>query len=129
MKLSPFEKAVLEKTLAGDHPVLAALRAQLAVATVTDRELTGVGFFTGLSAPSDAPYTPKRGSLVLGGPDAQIAGLEHGAGFLLFANSGRMSCLEGFTYGEEWPSVVNDFSLKDLELTVKYRQYLDAEVR
>ena len=54
--LNDFERLVLDKLIAGDHPALASLRRQ-------------------------------------------------GAGFVLFIRSGRLSVLEGFTYGEDWPDV------------------------
>jgi hypothetical protein len=48
--LNALESAVLDTLFAGDHPVLAALRTQLARSDVSSREFTGVGFFTHFAA-------------------------------------------------------------------------------
>lgn len=53
--LDEFERAVLEKLLAGDHPVLTALRAQAQAARLTSREYTGAGFFLTFDVPTSAP--------------------------------------------------------------------------
>jgi len=45
--LNDFERAVLTKLLAGNHAILAALRAQLGAVKVEQREFTGVGFRPG----------------------------------------------------------------------------------
>lgn len=44
--LNELEKQVLDKFVCGDDPNLDILRKQIAAATVTNREFTGVGFFT-----------------------------------------------------------------------------------
>jgi len=109
--LEPLEAAVLAMLLRGDHAVLAALRDQLAAATITRRELTGAGFFIDFAIPAAAPPAPVR-TLRFGDVEASLAGLEHGAGFVLFVNDGRLTMLEGYTYGEPWPSPVTDFALR-----------------
>jgi hypothetical protein len=58
VRLRPFEIRVLDMLLAGDHPVLAVLREQLASCWVVDRYWTGVGFFTTLRVTDDAPLGP-----------------------------------------------------------------------
>jgi hypothetical protein len=45
----------------------------------------------------------------LGGIEADILGLQHGAGFLLFVRDGVVSFLEGFSYDEPWPAEVKEF--------------------
>jgi hypothetical protein len=114
--LEPLEAAVLDKLLAGDHPVLAALRGQLAVAAVTQRELTGVGFFTDFSVPQTADPAPVR-RLRFGDVHANISGVEHGAGFLLFVDDGVLTTLEGFTYDEPWPEEIKEFSVRYVDPT------------
>jgi hypothetical protein len=52
MELTELEKAVLRKLLTGRHPVLKALREQLAACWVSDRDYTGSGFHTDLGAAS-----------------------------------------------------------------------------
>lgn len=110
--LSRFERAIMDNLLAGEHPALSVLREQLQIVRVSDREFTGVGFFTRL----EVPGSPRR-ALAL--PDtvhitdvvAEIDGLDHGAGFVLYVTDGVLATLEGFTYDEPWPKEITNFSL------------------
>lgn len=112
LDLLPLELAVLVKLLEGDDPRLRALQRQLQGISVESREFTGVGFYTGLVVRPSAPPAPldvPKGTL--GDVYAEIDGVEHGAGFLLFIKAGRLHLLEGFTYDEPWPEVVDGFRL------------------
>jgi len=40
---------------------------------------------------------------MLGDIHADVAGLQHGAGFILWVEGGVMTRLESFTYGDPWP--------------------------
>jgi len=104
-ELEPLEAAVLDKLLAGTHPVLAALRAQLAGATVKHRTHTGVGFFTDFAPAQDAIPAPVR-TLRFGDVRATIEGLQHGADFVLFVEDGLLVTLEGFSCDEPWPAEI-----------------------
>lgn len=110
--LTTLERGVLEKLLAGEHPVLEALRRQLGGCRVESRELTGYGFFTELEVdrtlPAAATSTDK---LRIGDVNAKISGLDHGAGFVLFVNAGYLDMLEGYSYDEPWPESAGEFAL------------------
>ena len=108
--LNTLEQAVLDKLLAGDHPVLAVLRAQAQRARVTRREHTGVGFFCDFDVPSDVPRAP-HSDFHLGDVNATLDGLAHGAGFVLFVRNGRLATLEGYTYEESWPKEIRNVKL------------------
>lgn len=113
MDLTKLERAVLDKLLAGDHPVLATLRAQVAVCTVISRELTGVGFFSSLMVPPAAPRAPVRGRAPpFGDVKANFRAVQHGAGFLLYVEDGALAMLEGYTFDEAWPVDTDEFSLQ-----------------
>ncbi|HVS09242.1 MAG TPA: hypothetical protein VMS76_05145 [Planctomycetota bacterium] len=111
MKLTELEEAVLRTFLDGDHPVLAALRDHLAACWVSDRYYTGVGFYTDLEMPPETRAAPIDAGHI-GDVTAQIEGLDHGAGFILFIADGRLSLLEGFSYGGDWPSVIGKFTVR-----------------
>ena len=116
LTLTRLERAVLDMLLAGDHQTLVALRSQLAIAEIRERDLTGHGFYTDFAFPATKdvqPVTPRK--LVLGDVWASTGtGLPDGAGFLLFVDEGVLNFLEGFTYGgETWrPSEADDFVLE-----------------
>ena len=110
--LSRLEREVLAKFLARDDPGAAVLRQQLEVCRVTKRELTGVGFFTDLAVPNAAPRARLGADEVrLSGVLAEIDGLEHGAGFVLYVDGGVLNMLEGYCYDEPWPDHIGTFSL------------------
>ena len=84
--LNEMERLALKMLLAGDSEELAVFRAQLNGATVASREFTGVGFFTHLSVPAELPRARNRDRLVLSDLYAEVSGLEHDAGFVLFGD-------------------------------------------
>lgn len=105
------ERAVLGKILAGDHPVLAELRAQAARASAVSREFTGVGFYLRFDVPSDVPTLTAPRDFAFGDVYAEIKGMKHGAGFVLFVRDGRLDQLEGFSFDEPWPEEILGFGL------------------
>lgn len=109
--LNRFEQAVMDKLLAGDHPAMAILRAQAATARLVSREYSGVGFFCSFEVPADAPTLGAGGRLTIDDVNAEVTGLTHGAGFVLFVCDGRLDMLEGFSYDEPWPDDVSGFDL------------------
>ena len=112
MTLLPLELAVLGKLLDGDHPLLTALRRQLPELGVTERKLTGVGFFTTFSMTDERLLVEvPPGASPFGDVEATIPGMQHGAGFLLWLKRGRIDMLEGYSYDEPWPGHVGEFAL------------------
>jgi hypothetical protein len=109
--LNDFEQAVLDKLLAGDHPVLLALRAQAERARMTSREFSRVGFICEFEVPPDVPPLPPRSDVAFGDVHASMDGLEYGAGFVVFVREGRLAALEGYTYEEPWPEDVRNVEL------------------
>ena len=88
--------------LAGNHPALAALRAQYAVATTGLPELSGAGFFLPLAVP---PQTTK-----VSPPDFQLTdlafeldGAPEGGSVVLFIRGGYLSMLEAYLWADDWP--------------------------
>ena len=94
--MNEVERQALAMLLSGEHPVLHVLRGQLAAAAVAKREMTGVGFFTHFEVPTLAPRLDPPGRMVIGDVYAEIVGLEHDAGFLLFVEEGVIKTLECF---------------------------------
>ena len=107
--LTPLEKAVLDAILARPGEPYKTVRRQLAIATVSRREFTGVGFFTEFVLPSDTAVRRDLPNMELGDVGAEFPGLKRGAGFLLFIRDGVVSFLEGFTYDEDWPEQADEF--------------------
>jgi hypothetical protein len=109
--LTDLEKAVLEKLLSGEAESDRILQKQIPALHVTERKMTGVGFFTRFSLPKEAPNLPNEASFHISDVAAELEDLEHGAGFVLFIKKGRIYMLEGFTYDEPWPENICSFRL------------------
>jgi hypothetical protein len=112
--LTPLEKAVIDLLLDKEGEPYDTIRQQLAYAQISNRELTGVGFFTEFILPSDAPVRRDLSDLTLGDVGAVFPGLKHGAGFLLFIRGGVAAMLEGYTYDESWPKCTDHFKVHRL---------------
>lgn len=114
MDLSDFEQRVLDALVKSD-PERETLQAQLAEATVLNRDYSGVGLFTKLAVPESAPrlqdpgrYIEKIPKLHLEHPD-----LTAGAGAMLWLTNGRADTLECYTYDGDWPSEEGLFEIAE----------------
>src|SRR6266404_8333231 len=101
--LTPLEKSVLDKLVDKPGEPFETLRRQVSCATVSKRKFSGVGFFTEFSLPSDAQVSRNVADMTLGDIGAELPGLKHGAGFVLFIRGGVITMLEGYSYDEKWP--------------------------
>lgn len=113
-KLLPLEQQVLSMILEGEVEELAIFREQLKAASVTEREMTGVGFYTTFKIPKELKRISSKASIKLGDVVAEIVGLNHGAGFLLYIENGSLHMLEGYCYDEPWPEEASNFKLRHM---------------
>ncbi len=96
--LWPIERAVLDAT-AQDHPALAtALHQQAEAAHIAEFVNTGAGFFSTVLIGPDAPRLPAASPL--DGAYGVLEGIEHGMGFVVFLENGRVSLIEGYSHGD-----------------------------
>lgn len=96
--LSDLERAVLEAIAAQSSEFAAALREQVSSAQVEARENTGAGFYTRLAIVGGSPTLGAPSPL--GDIGADVEGIEHGMGFLLWLRDGVADTLEGYTYDD-----------------------------
>jgi hypothetical protein len=109
--LTNLEKAVLEMLVDGKGETFQLLRKQYLAAHVTERHLTGVGFWTYFSIPNSVAKLPGNPSFRFGDVDADIKDLQNGAGFLLQVKDGYIYMLEGYSFDEPWPDATDTFHL------------------
>lgn len=102
MTLEQFERQVMAALLAGDDPLLEALRAQYAAATVRDREVTAAGFVTRFDVPDSAPEIDRK-LLHLDDLQVQLAGAATPADPSVHVYNGRLKSLECFVYDGTFP--------------------------
>lgn len=110
------ERAVLGKLFDGAHPALISLRRHAELAKVVSRKLTGAGFYTSFELPEGlAAASVPSAKIRFGDVGAKIPGLQHGAGFLVYVDDGKLKMLEGYCYDEKWPERVESFELHYLD--------------
>ena len=113
--LTPLEKAALDMLLDRPGEPYGSLRQQLTHASVAKRDFTGVGFFTEFALPADAPVRRDLPDTTIHDVGADVVGVEHGVGFVLFVRAGVISVLEGYTYTGAWPEVTDEFRVYRLQ--------------
>lgn len=103
MKLEEFEKQVMAGLLAGNDPLLAALREQYAAASVRDRERTATGFVTRFEVPSSVPPIGRK-LLHLDDLQIELEGAQTPADTSVHVHNGRLRSLECFVYDGTFPA-------------------------
>ena len=111
--LTLLEKDVLEMLLHGDDKFLLNLRRQLEFVVVKNRDFSKAGFFTNFHISNLCKIKDIKSNLTfkIGDIHADIEGLNHGAGFLLYVEDGLIRMLEGYSYDEIWPSTIKEYKL------------------
>jgi hypothetical protein len=111
--LSALERKVLTALLRGEGEALAALRAQLAVASVLSRTHSGVGFMTRFVVPASVAVIGPGVAPRLRPVRAQHPQLTEPAEFVLQLREGRLASLEAFCFAGSWPTDGEGFGLVD----------------
>jgi len=102
MKIEEFERQVITALLAGDDPLLDALRQQHAAAAVRDRERTARGFVTRFDVPPAAPAVDRK-LLHLDDLQVELEGVQSPVDASLHVLNGRLRSLECFVYEGAFP--------------------------
>jgi hypothetical protein len=97
-----FEVQVMTALLAGDDPLLEALRQQYAASTVSGREKTATGFITRFDVPQGVPPVERK-LLHLDDLQLQLAGTATPADASVHVHNGRLRSLECFVYDGAFP--------------------------
>jgi hypothetical protein len=102
--MTELERQVIDRFLAGRHPVLEILRAQISTARIRGREITETGFFTDLWIDEHAPVVEPSDRFALDDVFGHVEGISASICFLLHVHRGRLRTLEGFVLDADWPS-------------------------
>jgi hypothetical protein len=103
VKLEEFERQVMAGLLAGDDPLMAALREQYAAATVRDRETTATGFITRYEVPASVEPIERK-LLHLDDLQVELEGASTPADTSVHVHNGRLRSLECFVYDGAFPT-------------------------
>jgi hypothetical protein len=101
--IEQFEQQVMAGLLAGNDPLLDALRKQYAAATVRDREVTNTGFITRFDVPDSAPPIARK-LLHLDDLQVELAGAKSPADTSVHVFNGKLKSLECFLYDGAFPT-------------------------
>ena len=94
------EHDAMQMLLAGAHPTLETLRAQFERSYVSERNFTGLGFFTTFEVREPYSRLDPPNRIVIDDVCADVAGLETGCGFVLFVDDGLLGTLECHLWGD-----------------------------
>ena len=106
-----FERDAINALLARDDDVCRELRLQVDSSYVTQRVHTGVGMYVHIQTDISLNAYAGNETLRFQNVEATIAGLKYGAGFILWVENGKLSCLEVFTYQEELPKDIISYAI------------------
>jgi len=84
-----------------------SLLAQLKNATIISREFTGVGFYSNFYVENNMS---NEGNVLLPNARGRVNN-NVDVGFVLFVSGGKLSCLEGYTYDEPWPEIIESYKV------------------
>ena len=102
MTIEEFEEKVIAALLAGDDPLLDALRQQYAAAVVRDRERTSRGFVTRFEVPASARAIDRK-LLHLDDLQVELEGVKTPVDASLHVLNGKLRSLECFVYDGAFP--------------------------
>ncbi len=111
MDATKLEKAILD--FVAERNSDPSLHSQIGSLKIASRDHTGVGLYANFSFPTPdivprilSPSTPYPG------PGFTSPKLEHGAGSVVWCgDDGLLSCIEIFSYSNDYPREVFDFTL------------------
>jgi hypothetical protein len=114
--LTQLERDVLDWILRGNDPIRDILRQQVTTASVSARQLTGVGLYVDLVVPDDVQRLDDslgtQLDFTIGNVGARFEDANVEVGFTLFVRGGRIEMLEGYTYGDQaWPEQEGKYRL------------------
>ena len=91
---------------------------QAGSAKISDRDYTGTGFFVTLEIPDEIERLPQDSSDIapFSGPYIDSDDLAHGGDTVIFVESGAISRLEIFAYGNTFPERLIEYRLRNVEL-------------
>ena len=98
--------SAIEWLIAGDLPVLHALRQQFACAVPVRRQVSSAGSFTQFRLTRDDLPKINPPTLKLSALDVELPGGPNGSvGFMLILSMGKIAELEAFTYADPMPDL------------------------
>ena len=112
-ELRKFERNALEAILKVDAP---EYQEHIQYLLVEKRENTGVGLYVDFSYMDNKLLFSSEKRTLGKTIFAEIEGLEHGAGFMLYIDEGKITLLEAFCHADNtWPDEIENFAIRNLK--------------
>ena len=112
-KLSAFELAVLRRMMEDTTTPPKLPGATVGGVEVEERSLTGSGFLTELRSTPETIWFPSDVSLRWGARVVATVNGSEDVGVLVFVDGGRVTAVEGYTFGGvEWPATIDHFRFR-----------------
>lgn len=115
MKPTELEKRVIESMLEDRGLDLTKSIVDFQVVEVADREFTGLGFLTEFERSEALKVGGSGVSLRWGKVGARLNASKIETGYQVYVDDEYITAIEGYTYGDEWPGVVEAMELYELE--------------
>jgi len=108
--LSKTEREIIREMIVKEYGQGSLFLDQLAGARVENREFTGRGVFVNLRLAENIPPIDQLNSEISRGYKTALPAPADVVGFTLFIRNGRLSFLEGYTFGDwaEWPGELSE---------------------
>lgn len=116
MRVTEIEKAVIESMLADRELKPLRFTVNFDAVTVSDREFTGAGFLTEFERSQELNLFDDGVSLRWGKVGARLNASKIETAYLVYVDNGYLTSVEGYTYGDEWPSQIDQMELYELKL-------------
>lgn len=116
MMLNQLERAVLGRFIADPELPLTVWTMNCDAMRVTNRSLTGSGFLAEMDRSTATKLFAEDVSLRWGKIGALLNGSQIETGFVVYVDSGYITCIEGYAYDGVWPDLVDKFELYGLNL-------------
>ncbi len=111
MKMTKLEKTIIESMIGDSELTLANPKIHLHKMIVTNREFTGAGFFTEIQRSPDTRLFDEGLSMHWGRVGARLNADAIKTGYLVYVEDGYVTLIEGYTYGDEWPTEMEGIEL------------------
>lgn len=114
MKTTELERAVIRRILADPDLKHVRVTINFDTVTVSERDQNGAGFMTHFERSEELRLFDNGVSLRWGKVGARLNAYKLETGYLVYVDDGYVSTIEGYTYGEKWPDLVEQFELYEL---------------
>ena len=113
MEYDSFEKMIIQDIMNQYPEYTRFLEKQFISSKVIVRKIFSYGFYTEFYVSNKDARILGAPNLMLGKNQWRINDLKNGSDYIFWIKDGMIKALEGFSYGEQWPSEIKNAELID----------------